>query len=114
MMIYTQSTFKPRRKSKVKKVTKAKKPKREFRELTILPTRPVSSTDKFKSLDIAAIPATMAVPLKYEGEMAEREQVAQKEIARKKKMTAPLANKMGYQYIGDMPADVIKTLGRKV
>lgn len=56
----------------------------------------------------------LAQPLKYEGEMAEREAQAQKEIARKKTMTAPTYNKGGYQYIGDMPPDVIKTLGRKV
>lgn len=47
-------------------------------------------------------------------EYLERERVASVEIERKKKMVAPICNKAGYSYIGDMPADQIKTLGRKV
>lgn len=50
----------------------------------------------------------------YEGEMADREAAAQKEIARKKTMVAPMYNKGGYQYVGDVPADIVKTLGRKI
>lgn len=114
MMIYTSPTFKPRRKSKVKKVEK-KKQKREFTPLKVLPRRPESSTDAIRSLDINEVPLPrMTRKERYVGEMAEREAKAQEEIERKKKMTAPIANKMGYQYIGGMPDDVIKTLGRKV
>lgn len=113
MLIYTRATYKPRRKSK-KVVPKAPKFKKAFEPLKTIPHRPVSSTDSIKSLDISELDVTLSMPLKYEGEMADREKVAQAEIERKKKMTAPIANKMGYQYIGDMPPDVIATLGRKV
>lgn len=51
---------------------------------------------------------------RYEGEMAEREQAARVEIERKKTMVAPICNKGGYQYIGDVPVEVLVTLGRKV
>lgn len=54
----------------------------------------------------------LAPHLRYSGEMLEREKKAQEETERKKKSVAPLANKMGYQYITD-PADA-KTIGRKV
>lgn len=43
-----------------------------------------------------------------------REAAAKKEIDRKKKMVAPMANKMGYQYVGDAPPEIIRTLGKKV
>lgn len=55
-----------------------------------------------------------ASKLRYEGEMAEREAAAQVEIERKKTMVAPICNKSGYMYIGDVPPEVVKTLGRKV
>ena len=47
----------------------------------------------------------------YTGEMAVREAEAQKEIERKKQRVAPVANKMGYQYISN--PDDFKTMGRK-
>jgi hypothetical protein len=43
-----------------------------------------------------------------------REAAAQAEVERKKTMVAPLYNKGGYQYVGDAPPEVVKTLGRKV
>ncbi len=48
------------------------------------------------------------VPDDYES----REAAAQVEIAKKKKRTAPLYNKGGYQYVGDH--EDLTTLGRKV
>ena len=48
-------------------------------------------------------------------EYARREEAANKEIARKKKRTAPLWNKGGYQYVGDdTDPEIIKNLGKKV
>lgn len=47
-------------------------------------------------------------------EYARREAAAKVETDRKKKNVAPLANKMGYQYIGDAPPEIIKDLGKKV
>lgn len=49
----------------------------------------------------------------YEGELADREALAQLEIARKRTQIAPLYNKGGYQFIGDAPPEIIKGLGRK-
>lgn len=118
MLIYTPTTYKPRRRSKKQKELEAANKrgrfKKEFSELKTLPPRPVSSADKWKSVDLSKVDISTTVPVKYEGDLAAREAAAQVEIERKKKMTAPLANKMGYQYIGDMPESVIKTLGRKV
>lgn len=115
MMIYTSATFKPRRRSKKQKelAVKRQRKKQQFVELKTLPHRPESSTDKYKSKELSP-PVSTPTPKKYEGEMAERETIAQQEIERKKMMVAPIANKMGYQYIGDMPDEVVKTLGRKI
>lgn len=113
MLIYTSTKYKPKRKSKkAKSETFKKAPKAKFTPLKTQPYRPVSSTDHLKSVDMQA--PVLTQPLKYEGEMAEREAAAQKEITRKKSMTAPIYNKGGYQYVGDMPPEIIKTLGRKV
>lgn len=51
---------------------------------------------------------------RYEGEMAEREAAARVEVERKKTMVAPMYNKGAYQYVGDVPKEVLITLGRKV
>lgn len=48
----------------------------------------------------------------YTPEMQEREEAAQKEIAKKRQQVAPVANKMGLQYISN--PDDFKTMGRKV
>lgn len=47
-------------------------------------------------------------------EFQEREKIAKVEIDRKKTMVAPLYNKGGYQYIGEMPAEIIRNLGKKI
>ena len=51
--------------------------------------------------------------VEYTGEMAERERIAQEELERKKKQTAPLYNKGPVQYIDDIP-EIIRDLGKKV
>jgi hypothetical protein len=45
-------------------------------------------------------------------EMLEREKLAQKETAKLKQRVAPIANKMGYQYISD--GYDLTTIGKKV
>lgn len=47
-------------------------------------------------------------------DMLDRELQAQAIATSRKKMVAPLYNKGAYQYIGDAPPEIIKTLGRKV
>jgi hypothetical protein len=61
----------------------------------------------------ATFPATPLLP-SYEGELAAREQAAQKESQRRKKMVAPMFNKGAYGYIGDAPKEIIQGLGRKL
>jgi len=57
-------------------------------------------------------PEKSSIQVRYTGEMAERERVAQVEIERKKQQVAPLYNKGGLQYI---PNDMdLTTLGKKV
>jgi hypothetical protein len=98
-----------------KKVRKVAKPfvqlaPRKYHEVAVstksFPSR-VSEYDKSKDPLFASV-------TRYEGEMADREKVARVEIERKKTMCAPLYNKGGYQYIGDVPPEIIKTLGRKM
>jgi hypothetical protein len=50
----------------------------------------------------------------YADEMAEREAAALVEVAEKAKRVAPVYNKGAYQYVGGMPEEDLKTLGRKV
>jgi hypothetical protein len=56
-------------------------------------------------------PTPTASTPNYSGDMARREEMAQKEIKKKQLQVAPVANKMGYQYIHN-PEDY-KTMGRK-
>lgn len=57
-------------------------------------------------------PNNPKVAPRYEGEMIEREMVAQKEIEKKKKRTAPAYSKGAYQYITDETD--ISEIGRKL
>lgn len=68
---------------------------------------------KYPSLITTFTATTPVQKVKYDDpEMVRREQLAQEEVERKKKRTAPLWNKGGYQYI---PDDMdLSTLGRKV
>ena len=61
----------------------------------------------------APVPHNEKVKIEYDEEMLERERKAKLITEDLKKMTAPLFNKGGYQYIGNDP-DIIKDLGKKV
>lgn len=113
-LIYTSaSTHKPKKKRKPKgEVYQKYKPDRSFKVLTTSPSRPIRQSDQYKSAEMPA-PKTV-LPVRYEGEMAEREAAAQREIERKKTMVAPMYSKGAYQYVGDVPPEIVKTLGRKV
>lgn len=66
-------------------------------------------TPDIPSLDTRKSGCTLPNAPVYEGDMAEREKLAQVEIAKKKTMVAPIFNKSGYQYIGDInPKDIGK------
>jgi hypothetical protein len=73
----------------------------------------------YRSSDVAHYPSAPSISVTEEGifleeghDWAAREQAAQEEIERKKKRTAPLYNKGGYQYISD-DTD-LTTVGRKI
>lgn len=70
----------------------------------------LSSKDKYKSVDIDPVSKSQD-QIRYEGELAEREQAAQAEIERKKMRTAPAYSKGAYQYISEMDLPYI---GRKI
>jgi hypothetical protein len=78
----------------------------------VIHTRPDSSTSHIKSAGIGVGSALIPAQPKYEGEMAEREREAQKEIDYKKTCVAPVCNKGNYIYV--TPGMDPKTLGRKV
>lgn len=96
------------------KSPKTRKPKKEQKEpsSTVLASKNYkrSSVDHIESFRPGLVPQP-ASPVRYEGEMEEREREAQKEIERKKMRVAPMYNKGGYQYVTDEtdPSD----LGRK-
>lgn len=121
MLVYTNiPRKKPKRKPKKVVDLTPKRVKKAFVEL-----KPRAS-ERYQAPDTKHIPSLIdrylaeqdpEAPKKqtiYEGEMADREAAAQKEIARKKTMVAPMYNKGGYQYIGDVPPEIVKTLGRKI
>lgn len=62
----------------------------------------------------APVRSPILKPVDRSEEWLRREAAAHAETERKKKMVAPLYNKGGYQYVGDAPPEIIKTLGRKV
>jgi hypothetical protein len=72
--------------------------------------RRLAESNQYKSKRVDYVP--LEKPIRYEGEMAEREAVAQKEIERKKMQVAPMYSKGAYQYITE--GTDLKTLGRKV
>lgn len=90
---------------------------RRVRELPSLEQKPLTREQRLTHLNDHV---TVAVPDGFDewtdeqvAAWAAREMEAWKEIERKKKCVAPIANKMGYQYVADLPAEQVKTLGRK-
>jgi len=71
------------------------------KKLRFIPVEPVFRRDtgpRIASLDLSKVPIVTNQKQKYEGEMAEREVRAQKEIEMKKKCVAPL-HKSNYVYV---------------
>lgn len=113
-MIYCNSKYKPKRKSKKPKQNVAKKFKKEFTPLKKIYDQP-SVYPELKSLETEKFNTTVKPDAKYdEPELIERERLAQIEIENKKKRVAPLYSKGNYQYIGDAPEEIIKNLGKKI
>lgn len=84
-----------------------------FKPLTTVPKvvrRP--SHSQMPSVEIKGGLATVKPTPKYEGELAEREKKAQREIAYKKTCVAPYCNKGGYVYVTEGMDPT--TLGRKI
>ena len=113
MMIYTSATFKPRRKSK--KVTPtSKKPKQQFVPLkwkAPVQFGPSLSGYKSKLDDYLQTAPKMVEPIRYEGELAEREAAAREHAERLKKCVAPAYNKGAYTLITS--EEQAKWIGRK-
>jgi hypothetical protein len=86
------------------RAAKAKMPKMPVRFLE-------DSTRDLPSVETRSVGTTIKSPVKYKGDLAVREAVAQKEIESKKKRVAILVNKSSYQYVSDGMDP--KTLGRK-
>lgn len=94
----------------------------KFVELKVVPSRFIPRSG---SLDYRTAPSckysvqdgvqTDSAPREELGaEMAGRERAARVVAEGRKKMVAPMWNKGTYQYIGDLPPELIETLGRKV
>lgn len=114
-IIYTKK-YKPKKRSK-KVADEVYKPfKSDFKPLSKIKAnigaRPGSDHSGIKSKTIRKV-STTTIKEQYDGEMAEREAIAQEKIEQKKKMVAPLYSKGGYQYIGDVDNEIIKDLGKK-
>ena len=110
MMVFGKiPTYKPKKKSKAVLTNVAKKYKPEFAPL-VVKTRQVTAADAIPSAEIR--PIQVRIPVRYEGEMLEREMAAQKEIEHKKKFVAPM-HKSNYIYVGGEAYADIKGWGRK-
>jgi len=110
MMVFGKvPTYKPKKKRKVDASKVAKKYKPEFTSLVVKP-RQMTAADAIPSAEVR--PIQVRVPVRYEGEMLERELAAQKEIERKKKFVAPM-HKSNYIYVGGEANADIKGWGRK-
>lgn len=116
MLIYTSSTYKPRKKRKAKGpvATKYKKP--------AFTPKASPKSDVYRAPSHSHLPSKIDEYLantepkispkpKYEGELATREAAAQEEIARKAKCVAPAFNKGNYTYIAS--EEQAKWVGRK-
>lgn len=118
MFLYVKlPKFKPRRKSKLqKRPIRRGKLKKEFIEIEFIePQFPRGSNERIPSLGVDEYVYETKRNRKYQGKMAEREKLAQKEIERRKTQVAPICNKAGYVYIDpNAPDYIIKNLGRKI
>jgi hypothetical protein len=98
------------------------KPPKEFKTLSVRkyhevfdPSALAVQNLKSKPLDAPKLERKELDERMFDPAWVAREQAAQAETERKKKMVAPMANKMGYQYIGGIEdKDVIRDLGKKV
>lgn len=112
--------YKKKRKSKKKVETFDKPKQKEWKDLKSgwngpAPYRPETKRYESKIDEFLATvpPATVCNKPKYEGELAEREEKARKELERKKKFVALTTNKGTYEFIGENPSEqVLKDLGR--
>jgi len=114
MLIYTAIPSKARKKAK--KVIKQRTPKKQFVEKKAKPLTVyrAAGTEHIPSginrfLETTAPKNT--VPLRYEGEMAEREAAAQQAIEARKKTVAPAFNKGPLQPVTSV--EQAKWIGRK-
>ena len=105
MMVYTQCKVPATRKKIIKTAVRRSN----------VPSNPLyeqhqATRIKYRSVeeDAAHVPKDQ---IRYEGELAEREKLAQEEIERKKLQTAPAYSKGAYQYISEMD---LPYLGRKI
>jgi hypothetical protein len=116
MLVYCKSSFKPKKKrapvAKAKKFVPSFKPMKEI-DFTAGKYRATDSSHIPSKIDsfLAENAPQNAVPVKYDGELAVREAVAQEEIARKAKCVAPLYSKGAYQYVST--EEQAKWVGRK-
>ena len=117
MLVYTVSSYKPRKKRKPKGEL-AKK----FKAPAFVPMKEIMPVTTFRAESTSHLPSKIDEylsentpknnsPLKYEGELAVREAAAQEEIARKAKCVAPAFNKGNYTYIAS--EEQAKWVGRK-
>lgn len=117
MLVYTVSSYKPRKKRKPKGEV-AKK----FRAPSFTPMKEIMAVKTYRADSTAHLPSKIDEylantspenysPKKYEGDMAVREALAQQEIARKAKCVAPAFNKGNYTYIAS--EEQAKWVGRK-
>ena len=115
MLVYTKSSFKPKKKRKPKGIVQTKfksefkpmAPKKETVYRAPSHSHIPSKIDEF----LANSTPSQTVPLKYEGELAAREAAAREEIERKKKCVAPAYNKGAYTYVAS--EEQAKWVGRK-
>lgn len=113
------NTYKPKTKKEkdklrarksAEKTAKKEREKRNFNKISSIPSYTYEQrNENLKIADIVA-PVVSATKIEYEGEMAERERLAQEEANRRKQCVAPAYNKGAYTYISS--EEQAKWIGR--
>jgi hypothetical protein len=108
MFMVSDNTYRPKTKKEKDKLrarkaaeqaAKKEREKRNFNKVSNIPSYTYEQRNTSLKITSATAPAVVSTKVEYEGEMAERERIAQEEVNRRKKCVAPAYNKGAYTYV---------------
>ena len=111
---YSPKTKKEKDKLRARKAAeqaaKKEREQRNFNKVSGIPSYTYEQRNTNLKITSATAPAVTTTKVEYEGEMAERERLAQEEANRRKQCVAPAYNKGAYTYISS--EEQAKWIGR--